>query len=93
MRELEVLKWIVQGYKNKEIAERMHISVKTIEKHRAMINYKLKTDGPIALIRVALRDELVTFDEFFACSVGENTFHHRPGSCGHGQRNFLAAIK
>lgn len=40
-REKEVLKLVGEGYKNKEIANFLYISVKTIEKHRANIMEKL----------------------------------------------------
>jgi DNA-binding NarL/FixJ family response regulator len=40
-REREVLKLIAEGYKNREIAEYLSLSVKTIEKHRANLMRKL----------------------------------------------------
>ena len=36
-REKEILKLLGEGYQNKEIADLVHISVKTVEKHRANI--------------------------------------------------------
>jgi len=40
-REREVLKLIAEGYKNREIAEYLSLSVKTIEKHRTNLMRKL----------------------------------------------------
>jgi len=45
-RELTVFRMIGQGYKTSQIAEKLHLSVKTIESYRAHIKEKLKlTDG------------------------------------------------
>ena len=40
-RELEVLEWMVQGWHNKEIAERLLVSAETIKTHVANIISKL----------------------------------------------------
>lgn len=40
-RELEVLPLVAKGYGNKEIAEMLHISVKTVEAHKARLMDKL----------------------------------------------------
>ena len=40
-REKEILKLVAEGYKNKQIAEYLSISVKTVEKHRANLMQKL----------------------------------------------------
>ena len=40
-REREILKLIVEGYKNKEIADFLCISVRTAEKHRYILMKKL----------------------------------------------------
>ena len=49
-REREILKLIAEGYKNKEVADYLYISPKTVEKHRANLMKKLdlhnaRTDG------------------------------------------------
>lgn len=36
-RELEVLSYVASGYRNREIAERLHVTVKTIEYHLSNI--------------------------------------------------------
>jgi two-component system response regulator NreC len=53
-RELEVLRLLVLGNTNHEIAETLVVSVKTVETHRAHIMSKLKADSRAALVRHAL---------------------------------------
>jgi DNA-binding NarL/FixJ family response regulator len=59
-REREVLKLVGEGYKNKEIADYLCISVKTIEKHRANIMQKLDLHTASALTAYAVDRGLVT---------------------------------
>ncbi|MFZ0134062.1 MAG: response regulator transcription factor [Desulfobacterales bacterium] len=59
-REREVLKLLAEGYLNKEIAEFLHISVKTVEKHRANIMNKLDLHNAPALTAFAIQKGLVT---------------------------------
>jgi DNA-binding NarL/FixJ family response regulator len=53
-RELEVLRLIGEGVKTQEIAERLHISVKTVETHRDRIKKKLNLKDGTELIRHAV---------------------------------------
>jgi DNA-binding NarL/FixJ family response regulator len=59
-REREILQLIAEGYKNKEIAEHLFISVKTIEKHRANLTRKLDLHGGPALTKYAVEHGLVS---------------------------------
>ncbi len=59
-REREVLKLLGEGYQNKEIADMLHISVKTVEKHRANIMNKLDLHNAAALTAYAIDHGLVT---------------------------------
>jgi DNA-binding NarL/FixJ family response regulator len=59
-REKEVLKLLGEGYQNKEIAELVHISVKTVEKHRANIMAKLDLHNAAALTAFAFEHGLIT---------------------------------
>ncbi len=54
-RELDVLQLIGQGYSSQQIADRLHISIKTIETHRANLKLKLKLDSSSALLQFAIR--------------------------------------
>lgn len=58
-REKEVLKLLAEGYMNKEIAELLNISVKTVEKHRANIMTKLDMHNVSALTAYAIKKGLV----------------------------------
>ena len=59
-REKEVLKLIAEGYKNREIAELLCISLKTVEKHRANLMKKLDLHNAAALTSLALEKGLIT---------------------------------
>lgn len=54
-REFEIFQLIGQGLGTKEMAEKLHVSVKTIEVHRVNIKEKLKTPTAPDLIRYAVR--------------------------------------
>ena len=57
-RERQVLKLIAEGYKNKEIAGYLYISVKTVEKHRANLMKKLNLHNASALTAFAMEKGL-----------------------------------
>ena len=59
-REREVLKLVGEGYKNKEIADYLCISVKTVEKHRSNIMRKLDVHTSPGLTAIAIEKGLVT---------------------------------
>jgi len=58
-REREVLKLVVEGMKNREIAVYLSLSTKTIEKHRANVMHKLKLGNMPALISYAIEHGIV----------------------------------
>lgn len=58
-RELEVLKLIAEAHTSKEIAERLFISVKTVERHRQNILDKLGMRDRVELTRYAIRRGLI----------------------------------
>ena len=53
-RETEVLKLIALGHTNSEVAERLHLSVRTVESHRVHVNQKLGIQNRAELVRYAL---------------------------------------
>jgi DNA-binding NarL/FixJ family response regulator len=59
-REREILKLIAEGYKNKEIADFLFISLKTVEKHRTNLMNKLDLHNTAALTALAIGKGLVT---------------------------------
>jgi DNA-binding NarL/FixJ family response regulator len=58
-RERQVLKLIAEAYKNKEIADFLCISVKTVAKHRANIMKKLDLHSAAELTAYAIKRGLV----------------------------------
>ena len=58
-REQEVVKLVAEGYSNKEIADALVISEKTVERHRANILEKLGMRDRVELTRYAIRQGLV----------------------------------
>jgi DNA-binding NarL/FixJ family response regulator len=54
-REFEIFQLIGQGQGTREIAEKLHLSVKTVDAHRANIKTKLKLNSATELVRFAVR--------------------------------------
>lgn len=61
-RELEVLALIAKGYSNKEIAEQLVISVKTVESHKSNVMEKLGLKTRPDLVKYALKRGLLSFE-------------------------------
>ena len=62
-RELEILRRIGDGLTNGEIAAEMHVSVKTVERHRTNLMAKLDAHNLVELIRVAIKRGLIQLDD------------------------------
>ncbi len=62
-REQEVLTLIAEGYSNNEIADRLVISAKTVDRHRENIMRKLNLHNRVDLVKYALRKGLIGLDE------------------------------
>lgn len=54
-REREVMNLVVGGYHNREIAEKLAISVRTVEVHKAHLMSKLDVDSVADLVRMSMR--------------------------------------
>ncbi len=61
-REREVLKLIANGYSNRQIAEKLVISINTVEAHRGHIMQKLNLHTRAELVRYAIRSGLIDLD-------------------------------
>lgn len=59
-RQHEVLQLICEGHTNRDIAERLHISHKTVDTHRSQLMRKLDIHDVAGLTRYALRIGLIT---------------------------------
>ena len=60
-RELEILPLVAKGYGNKEIAEKLFVSVKTVEAHKTHIMTKLDLKSKPELVEYALKKKLLEF--------------------------------
>lgn len=58
-REKEILTLIAQGLSNQQIAEKLFISIKTVQTHRAHVLEKLKLHDRTELVRYAIRKGLI----------------------------------
>jgi DNA-binding NarL/FixJ family response regulator len=58
-RELDVVKLIAEAYTNKQIAEILHLSEKTVESHRGNVLAKLGMRDRVELVRYAIKRGLV----------------------------------
>jgi DNA-binding NarL/FixJ family response regulator len=58
-RELEVVKLIAEAFTNRQIAETLKLSEKTVESHRANVLAKLAMRDRVELVRYAIRRGLV----------------------------------
>lgn len=59
-REQEVLTYIAEGYTNREIAEALIISVKTVDRHRENIMHKLNMHNRVELVKYAIEKGLIS---------------------------------
>ncbi len=57
-REMQVLQYVVQGLRNKEIAAQLELNVKTVETYRSRIMKRLNCASPAELVRYAIREGL-----------------------------------
>ena len=58
-RETEILKLVAEGFINKEISDRLDISIRTVETHKNHIMKKLGIKSTVELIKYAIRNKIV----------------------------------
>lgn len=58
-REKEVIKLIAEGFRSKDIAEQLSISIKTVEKHRSNLMKKLNLHSISSLTNYAIQNGFV----------------------------------
>ncbi len=58
-RQIEVLQMVAEGYRTREIAAHLSLSIKTIESHRGEIMKRLQIHDVVGLVRYAMRVGLV----------------------------------
>lgn len=62
-REREVLQLLAEGRSTAQIAERIHVSVKTVETHRKRLMDKLDLHSIAALTKYAIREGITSLDD------------------------------
>jgi DNA-binding NarL/FixJ family response regulator len=60
VREKEVLKLVAEGASNKQIGDALHISVRTVDHHRASITTKLNLKSTAELVRYAISKSYIS---------------------------------
>jgi DNA-binding NarL/FixJ family response regulator len=58
-RELEVIQLVAEGHANKQVASDLHISIKTVEKHRQHLMDKLNIHDTAGLTRYAIAQGII----------------------------------
>jgi RNA polymerase sigma factor (sigma-70 family) len=59
-RQREVLQLVAEGKSTREIADRLHVSQKTVEMYRAQIKERLDIHDTAGLVRYAIRVGLIS---------------------------------
>jgi len=59
LREIEIVKLVSEGLKNHEIAEKLFISVRTVDAHKNNIMRKLKLNSTIEIVKYAIRNNII----------------------------------
>jgi len=62
-RQREVLQLLAEGHSTRQIADRLHVSVKTVETHRQHIMDKVGIRSVAALTKLAIREGLTSLEE------------------------------
>ncbi len=57
-RELEIVQLIKENFTNQQIADKLYLSIHTVETHRKNIMQKLELTGPAALMKFILENNL-----------------------------------
>jgi len=58
-RELEVIKLVGEGFINKEIADKLNISIRTVDAHKNHMMQKLEIKSTVDLVKFAIKNKLI----------------------------------
>ncbi|PLW96584.1 MAG: DNA-binding response regulator [Marinilabiliales bacterium] len=58
-REIEVIKLVGEGYINKEIADKLFISIRTVDAHKSHIMQKLGLKSSVDMVKYAIKNKLI----------------------------------
>ncbi len=59
LREKEIVRWIAKGMTSKEVAEKLHMSHHTVEKHRQIIMQKWNCNKMTSVIQLAIKNGII----------------------------------
>jgi len=59
-REKEILKYYVEGFSNQEVAQKLNISVRTVETHKNNIMKKFDFKSTVEMVKFALKNNIVS---------------------------------
>ncbi len=59
-REKEILKLYVEGFSNQEVAEKLNISIRTVETHKNNIMQKFEFKSTVEMVKFALKNNIVS---------------------------------
>ncbi|MBN2747267.1 MAG: response regulator transcription factor [Bacteroidales bacterium] len=59
-REIEIITLVGEGLINKEIANRLSISVRTVDAHKSNIMHKLELKSNVEIVKFAIKHQLIT---------------------------------
>ena len=65
-REIEILKWLAEGYTNGEIADQLFISAQTVDTHRKRLIDKLGVRNSVELVSKAIRQGIISWVAYSA---------------------------
>jgi DNA-binding NarL/FixJ family response regulator len=60
VREKEILKLYVEGFSNQEVAQKLNISIRTVETHKNNIMQKFGFKSTVEMVKFALKNNIVT---------------------------------
>ena len=61
LRETEILKLYVEGFSNQEVADKLNISIRTVETHKNNIMQKFDFKSTVEMVKFALKNNIVSF--------------------------------
>ncbi len=59
-REIQIIKLLAEGFRYKEIADQLNISIRTVESHKNNILEKLELNSIVDLVRYAIKNRIIS---------------------------------
>jgi len=58
-RELEIIKLVSEGFMNKEISDKLNISIRTVDSHKSNIMQKLELKSSVDIVKYAIKNNII----------------------------------